>query len=349
MHNSFAAIIKQLLNITKHMKKSAAEWSLKAAINNCEETSMKDKIISSRYRETNFTFKNNDTIQGSINTFIAPCMEISRMNLISSEALNVQQENIQERYVSTFVYSGNIQSHFINTDKAFTQNKQQHSFVHSKTVASKHIIAAGNTSLLYINLKPSLLESYIPGWEKYSDETYNKKDEPFYVSPSLEIKRNQKLQQVLLSMYSTIYNEATRAMYLEAKAMEVIALQFEELLNIQNSSSLANDIIRKPDRENLEAVYEYININYLEPLSLNMLSKKFLLNEFKLKKGFRQLYKYSVFNYIHTLRMNKAKELLLESSMPVTEVSDMVGYSSVHNFSNAFYKTHGYRPSVLKN
>ena len=104
----------------------------------------------------------------------------------------------------------------------------------------------------------------------------------------------------------------------------------------------------KTDKEKLVALYEYITDNYLEPLTLSGLAKKFTLNEFKVKKGFKQLYQQSVFNYILSMRLQKAKALLLDGSMTVSEVSDIIGYSSVHNFSNSFFKMYNYRPNQLR-
>jgi AraC family transcriptional activator of pyochelin receptor len=53
----------------------------------------------------------------------------------------------------------------------------------------------------------------------------------------------------------------------------------------------------------------------------------------------------TVFGHIHHLRMQKAKRLLEEGRMNISEVSDFIGYSNIPAFSAAFKKHFGYPPS----
>jgi len=47
--------------------------------------------------------------------------------------------------------------------------------------------------------------------------------------------------------------------------------------------------------------------------------------------------------------MTQAKKMLLNGSMNVSEVSDLVGYKNPRHFSAAFKRKYGMIPSVLKN
>lgn len=331
------------------MKKKAATWSMRSVISDCETSSLQQTAISSRYKECLYTFQHNDVMSGKINTFITPEMEVSKMDIYSDKNLVVSQDNTLERYVSTFVYKGSIHSQFAYADLSMEQKKQNHTFVHVEAIASKHTIAAGSTSIIYINVKPGRLKDFIPDWEQYADKLYEKNNpEKFFVSPALQIQQNSRLQQILLAFNGNTFGGVTRSLYAEAKAMELLALQLDELLQSTQKSPSQIFEISKIDHEKLVALYEYVTTNYLQPLSLSSLAKQFTLNEFKLKKGFKQLYNQSAFNYIHTLRMEHAQELLRTKDRTVNEVADLVGYSSIHNFSNAFYKMYNYRPSVIK-
>lgn len=44
------------------------------------------------------------------------------------------------------------------------------------------------------------------------------------------------------------------------------------------------------------------------------------------------------------LKMKEAKKLIREKNHSVTQISDMLGYSSIHNFSRAFKKKIGFSP-----
>jgi len=57
----------------------------------------------------------------------------------------------------------------------------------------------------------------------------------------------------------------------------------------------------------------------------------------------------SFIQYFTIRRILKAIELLLEKKIPVSEVSQAVGYSSTTTFSNTFFKVLGQRPSDYLN
>ncbi len=105
------------------------------------------------------------------------------------------------------------------------------------------------------------------------------------------------------------------------------------------------DFISKADREKLKAVRAYIQVNYLAPLSLSMISTEFGLNEFKLKKGNKELFHTPVFGHILDFRMLKVKQLLEEGHLNISQVSDFIGYSNLAAFSCSFKKKFGYAPS----
>jgi AraC-like DNA-binding protein len=82
-------------------------------------------------------------------------------------------------------------------------------------------------------------------------------------------------------------------------------------------------------------------------LSLAGLCKSFSLNEFKLKKGYKQLFNTTVFGHINSLRMEKARQLLQQKQMTVSEIGNFIGYKSIGSFSAEYKKRFGYAPSKL--
>lgn len=103
------------------------------------------------------------------------------------------------------------------------------------------------------------------------------------------------------------------------------------------------------DLQRLQDVKEFLCKQYLlADLSLGMLCRKFGLNEFKLKKGFKQLFGCTVFSYVQELRMKTARQLLVTGKMNVSEIADHLGYSSPNHFSAAFRKMYGYPPTTLR-
>ena len=56
----------------------------------------------------------------------------------------------------------------------------------------------------------------------------------------------------------------------------------------------------------------------------------------------------SPIEYYSKLKMAEAKKLLIEDSLSVSSVSDILGYSSVHNFSRAFKKAYSFSPAYYR-
>lgn len=102
------------------------------------------------------------------------------------------------------------------------------------------------------------------------------------------------------------------------------------------------------DAARLQAVKDYLRESFLCPeLSLDQLCRKFGLNEFKLKKGFKQLFGSTVFGYVQEMKMKTARFFLAEKQMNVNQVADYLGYSAPNHFSTAFKKMYGFTPSHL--
>jgi AraC-like DNA-binding protein len=71
------------------------------------------------------------------------------------------------------------------------------------------------------------------------------------------------------------------------------------------------------------------------------------MNECYLKKGFKEMFGTTIFDFYQSQRMEHAKYLLYEKGISVTEVSSLLGYSSISHFSTAFKKHTGLKPCEL--
>ena len=106
---------------------------------------------------------------------------------------------------------------------------------------------------------------------------------------------------------------------------------------------LANDA----DREKIVKAREILLQHIGEPITIKELSRKVAINECYLKKGFKELYGTTVFDFYQSQRMEHARYLLYEKGLSVTDVSLMLGYSSISHFSTAFKKHTGLKPCEL--
>jgi AraC family transcriptional regulator len=108
-------------------------------------------------------------------------------------------------------------------------------------------------------------------------------------------------------------------------------------------------LAHESDRERILQAREILLQHIGQPLTIRALSRKVAMNECYLKKGFKEIFGTTIFEFYQNQRMEHAKYLLYEKRFSVTEVSSMLGYSSISHFSTAFKKHTGLKPCELLN
>ncbi|RTY67110.1 helix-turn-helix transcriptional regulator [Flavobacterium sp. LB2P53] len=107
-----------------------------------------------------------------------------------------------------------------------------------------------------------------------------------------------------------------------------------------------------PERQSeaivMQNLYDYI-LNHLEqPLpTLKELAVLFDCNEYKLKLGFREFFKTSIYNFYHDERLKRAHLMILQTKIPLKEIAIMNGFNTYLNFYKAFKKRFKYAPSEV--
>ena len=79
-------------------------------------------------------------------------------------------------------------------------------------------------------------------------------------------------------------------------------------------------------------------------LSVETLAKKIKLNRTTLQQVFRQMYGMSIYEYRTQVRMQEAKNLLLQDQLSVTEIAGQCGYSNASKFAACFRRITGMTP-----
>ena len=92
-------------------------------------------------------------------------------------------------------------------------------------------------------------------------------------------------------------------------------------------------------------IYNYVNKNFGENITLGELCFIFGTNKTTLCSSFKKAYGDTVVGYINHLKIKEAKKLLREGNYNLTEISQKLGFSSVHYFSRMFKKRQGISPS----
>lgn len=98
--------------------------------------------------------------------------------------------------------------------------------------------------------------------------------------------------------------------------------------------------------ETVKAVLLYVDANYGNPnLDINAIAESVGRNPKYLSRVFKQVTKKSILEYITTIRMWKAQELLKLKTFSIEEVVQKSGYANDQTFRRAFVKFTGDTPS----
>ncbi|QEN04118.1 response regulator [Thiospirochaeta perfilievii] len=93
---------------------------------------------------------------------------------------------------------------------------------------------------------------------------------------------------------------------------------------------------------------EYIDVNFRENLSLKCVADKFNVNPAYLGQVFKKETGTSFNSYFHTLRLNEASKLLLQSNIKIYEVAQSVGYMDVNYFMKKFERQFSTTPKQYR-
>ena len=153
------------------------------------------------------------------------------------------------------------------------------------------------------------------------------------------------MKEIVNQIFNCPFDEATRQFYLDLKVRELLYQLLENTFrrNILALNFTAFETARIHEARDI--LKTYIN---KKPPTIKSLSRQVAINEFKLKKGFRQYFNAGIFEWLQEQKMQHAKELLLTTNKPIKDICSLVGYPRITNFITAFRRRFGMTPGSLR-
>ncbi len=87
---------------------------------------------------------------------------------------------------------------------------------------------------------------------------------------------------------------------------------------------------------------------YATAITIEQLSHEVALSPYYLIRLFHRIYKQTPHQYLIRVRITKAKDLLINSNLSITEICADVGFESLGSFSTLFRKIVGISPSAYR-
>lgn len=95
-------------------------------------------------------------------------------------------------------------------------------------------------------------------------------------------------------------------------------------------------------------VHDELTNNLAERVTIEELSRKYLMNTTTLKRCFKQVYGETIAAHMKKHRMEEAASLLLKTQNDIAAIAQAVGYESQSRFTAAFKETYGELPTEYR-
>ena len=147
------------------------------------------------------------------------------------------------------------------------------------------------------------------------------------------------MEQAIGQILSCPYQGATRRTYLERKALQLVCLHLEAMLQPRISDA------------DLSSIYQagaILKKQIVNPPTVEALARMVCTNRKKLYQGFREVYGTTPLGYSRNCRLAQARRLLMTSALSVEEVAATVGYTNRSKFAAVFRQLIGINPKAFQ-
>ena len=173
----------------------------------------------------------------------------------------------------------------------------------------------------------------------------------------IEVSRTKhpEIAYVIVSGYDD-FSYCKKALQLQITDYILKPVNYEEFsscidnlkISMYNSKTSENSALDKNDERVISSIMRYMQEHLSEEISLSVLAEEFHLNPQYISQLFKNEIGVGFLAYLTNIRIEKAKKLLLSTSLSVTEIAENTGYSDYRVFTKVFRKTEGITPSQFR-
>lgn len=95
-------------------------------------------------------------------------------------------------------------------------------------------------------------------------------------------------------------------------------------------------------------VKAYLEARYSEKLTIGEVAEQFGVHPNHLSRAFRQEYQLSPKQFLMNLKLEKSRQMLMETDTPLTLIASLLGFEDQHAFSRSFKNHYGISPSLCR-
>ena len=159
---------------------------------------------------------------------------------------------------------------------------------------------------------------------------------------SLESEEQNFITELLLALGRELGTKNSGFRLLAKSLVAELFIYAKRMENKTNPS--ASSRTDDPRHRQIEQIACYIAENCCSPLSLNSIAEQFYMNKCYLSRIFKEITGFTVNGYLHARRIQKARSLLIQNSMNISEVAEAAGHENLTYFERVFKKHTGMSP-----
>lgn len=108
---------------------------------------------------------------------------------------------------------------------------------------------------------------------------------------------------------------------------------------------------QNPDKskQSIKPAIDCITSDYSNEITLNLLAQKCMMSNTNFRRVFKAVYGVSPIEYLIKFRLDRAKQLLLHTTLTISEISQLCGFNEVSYFSRIFKNRYSKTPIEYRN
>jgi AraC-like DNA-binding protein len=236
---------------------------------------------------------------------------------------------------------------------------EQERRLHNELYAISALIDSQPAYAYPIGMEKKLQNAIATGAEQESKELLNQLLGHIFFTSNADVETTKRRVSELVVLLSRAAIEGG------ADANQIFMLNDEYMNHLERFKTLEalsvwlNDLIHKfvhyifdfKDVKHFDALHKvvgHINENYAKKLTLDEIAGRVYLSKSYLSKIFKEEMRCSLTNYINKIRIEKSKALLLDDSVSLVDVTQLVGFDDQSYFTKVFKKIVGVSPGKYR-
>ncbi|AEV28144.1 DNA-binding domain-containing protein, AraC-type [Sphaerochaeta pleomorpha str. Grapes] len=265
-----------------------------------------------------------------MNTDIDSTITMQRKSGINLDAIQKHYHNVGE---IIFVYEGSLTMNINERDVSL----QASQLVIISSFASHILLHASNECKRYILRFPLdfLLESVKdPGLARIFT-CYSTVDIPTF-------RITKKMYPTIIQLFTLFEKELKEKddYYKERCGVLLCAL----LITLYREDNTFFSVQRTPLETKMLEIQFYLTSQYAKDISLDFLAEKFCISKYYMARCFSKFSGVSIKQYLTTIRINQAKQLLCNTADPINLISEKTGFYDSNHFIKMFRKQENQTP-----